>query len=261
MKYTNREDFQQLCRNNVRYNRTRDKKFTRCHDAFWLRMYPKDRAISDNISAHGYWEPWDAMAITNTIYDKRTWTFIDVGANIGYYSMIGAEAGLEVHAFECNPNMIEYISDSAHLNRFSVKIHEVALGDEDGTATLSVNYENLGGASLITQPVVNETFEVEVTTLDKAMSDLNKDFVIKVDVEGYERNVWWGSKDLRNRLNNIWFMEWFNTRWTREEQAEFLREVESTHKLNTTTMSGFIKPATVDQILDMPFATLVFIKR
>lgn len=261
MKYITRQEFEQICRTNIRYHRVEGKKYTRCHDSFWLLMYPGDRAISDNISAFGYWEPWDAMAMSNLLYQRPHYTFIDVGANIGYYSIMAADLGNKVHAFECNPDMIPYIEDSARINNFKIDIHPVALGDSEGTAQLSVNKEHLGGASLIEQPVEDYTITVPITTLDASMHDLDANFIIKVDVEGFERHVWWGAKELREKLDNIWFVEWFNNRWTESDQRAFLEEVSETHKLGVTTHSGHIESRTIDQIVETYFATLVFTKK
>lgn len=260
MKYNSREEFQIICESGLKHTENQGRKFTWCHDSFWLRMYPGDRAISDNIINAGHWEAWDAMAISNVIDDKKDWTFIDVGANIGYYSMLAATAGSKVHAFECNPNLTPYIRDSAYVNQLDIEVHGVALGDKDDTATLSVNFENIGGASLMDLPSTNETHEVQVRTLDGELKDLGANFIIKVDVEGFERNVWWGAKDLRSKYDNIWFMEWFNTRWTRKLQEEFLNEVTQTHSLNVTTTKGSIEPATIESVLDTSFTTLVLKK-
>lgn len=263
MKYENRQQFEHICRTNVRYNRTQNKKYTRCHNSFWLLMYPNDRAISDNISAYGYWEPWDSMAMSNILEDRKDWTFIDVGANIGYYTMMAADIGVDVvHAFECNPKMIPYIRDSVNINKFkNVSIHEIGLGDKDETATLSINHVNFGGASFIKQDNEDSHVVVNVTTMDKRLAELDKPFVAKVDVEGYERQVWWGAKNLRGANDNIWFVEWFNNRWSEIDQRSFLEEVSKTHRLCWTTHKGTIEETSIDKVVQTYFATLVFIKK
>lgn len=262
MKYENRQQFEHICRTNVRYNRTQNKKYTRCHNSFWLLMYPNDRAISDNISAYGYWEPWDSMAMSNLLEDHKDWVFIDVGANIGYYSMMAADIGVDVHAFECNPQMIPYIEDSIKINRFNnVTVHEMGLGDKEETAKLSINNVNFGGASFIQQEHEDSSVIVSVSTMDKQLPELDRPFVAKVDVEGYERNVWWGSKSLRERNDNIWFVEWFNNRWSEADQRSFLGEVSDTHRLCWTTHTGKIEDTTINKIINTYFATLVFIKK
>jgi len=258
MLYESRARFEAICKDAGKVIEDDTGKYAYCNNSFWQKLHPNDVAISDNIERCFYWEPWDAMAISNMLDDHRAWTFLDIGANIGYYSMLGAAIGVETHSFECNPDMIPYIKDSAKKNNFYIDIHDVAIGDTNGLATLSISSENFGGSSLHKLEHEESSIEVQVTTLDNEAQCLNGPFIAKVDVEGYERNVWWGSKCIREKYSNIWFVEWFNSRWSEDEQRAFLEEVSQTHHLRATTYTGHIVPKSIDQIIKMGFATLVF---
>src|SRR6476646_444396 len=62
-------------------------------------------------------------------------TAIDVGANRGYYSWALASVAASVEAFEPNPLLARFAQTK--LGR-RVRLHEVALSDHDGVATLYV---------------------------------------------------------------------------------------------------------------------------
>src|SRR5947209_7000962 len=67
-------------------------------------------------------------------------TFLDVGANVGYYSLLGLDcvggAG-QVHAFEIDPRPLACLRKTVPSECLrNLAVHEVAAGNRDGTATL-----------------------------------------------------------------------------------------------------------------------------
>jgi FkbM family methyltransferase len=133
-------------------------------------------------------------------------TFLDIGANIGLYSIVSAlkvgESG-KVYAFEPQPNLANIIHQNVTLNNFNnIIVHNCALADKNGTLELYFpNPENDGEAtlgSLTSSSVPN--INVDVNTLDelyaKSQSFLKTDYVIKIDVEGAEYSVLQGSREL-----------------------------------------------------------------
>ena len=68
--------------------------------------------------------------------------FLDVGANIGYYSLLASAYNpqISVYAFEPLPNAVKYIEMNVADNGFSkLIVEQVALSDEDGEATFFVS--------------------------------------------------------------------------------------------------------------------------
>ena len=116
---------------------------------------------------------------------------VDVGSNDGPYSFVACAAGRRVVAFEPNPVV------AARLRKdlgSTSQVHEVALSDRSGTSAFFIPFE---GETVITtrgalDPEVHSRYEqrridVAVATLDSF--DLIDVAVIKVDVEGHEREV------------------------------------------------------------------------
>ncbi|HCM09029.1 MAG TPA: hypothetical protein DIC41_11225, partial [Alphaproteobacteria bacterium] len=79
-------------------------------------------------------------------------SFVDIGANVGYYALMAARAGAEkVIAAEPNPELIERFKANVALNGLeqAIDIMPVAIGAEDGTAMLNLKDGDTGGSSIV----------------------------------------------------------------------------------------------------------------
>ena len=126
---------------------------------------------------------------------------IDVGANKGVYAYAMLPHSASVHAFEPNPKLFRMLASWA-TNK--VVLHQVALSDESGPADLLVPIGRRGGysnqgASLSATKVrgAHGVVRVEARRLDD-MAISNVGF-IKIDVEGFEREVLEGAKETLRR--------------------------------------------------------------
>jgi FkbM family methyltransferase len=141
-------------------------------------------------------------------------TGLDVGANIGYMSLVLARSAGprgRVLCFEPNvdviPTLRKNLSDWAALNIAPIEVNTVALSERDGEGSLGfpTDYErNQGVASL---EIGNRGAPVRVCRLDSILSDGAG--VMKVDVEGHEAAVFAGARNLlaANRIRDILFEE------------------------------------------------------
>ena len=124
-------------------------------------------------------------------------TFVDIGANLGFYSLVAKGLGFHTVAVEPEPR------HSAFLKRNSAlfgTVLDVALSDRPGELPLYYNPENPGATSLFAtsmyvkgdQCVPVRTFSDLVTQGD--VGDPKRIRVIKIDVEGLEGQVVEGMK-------------------------------------------------------------------
>lgn len=121
-------------------------------------------------------------------------TFIDIGANIGYYSLMAAHFGASrIYAFEPNPDLAARFRSNADLNSFGAKIQvlEYALGAVSGMSRLSLGKDDLGSSSIIHVQDGNGSIEVAVEPLSEMLGRLRVDRidVMKIDVEGMEDKI------------------------------------------------------------------------
>lgn len=131
---------------------------------------------------------------------------IDVGANLGVYTVALARAGARVEAFEplpaCADLLDAYRGSHAH-------VHRVALGRAPGAASIYVPRADgvaVTGRAGFTPPVGDHSVvPVRVTTLDEF--DFREVALVKVDVEGHEMDVLYGARATLERERPVLLVE------------------------------------------------------
>ena len=115
-------------------------------------------------------------------------TVIDVGANIGIFTMAALDAGAErVIAFE--PDPLAFACLRANVgNDPRVSIHQVMLNDEDGTSSLFLATSR-GDSSMIAPASFQDIIPVISRRLDSLDFVLSDGDVLKVEAEGAEPEV------------------------------------------------------------------------
>ena len=176
-----------------------------------------------------YWDSWGADYEKNEFDDIMNhhitkWDVaLDVGAHVGIWSMRLAEKFKRVYSFEPVPKHIEcwkqnisnFTNEHIEWKNFCT-LNTVALGDENGTATIQVpKTTNSGMASLVqldkTPTPGWENFDnfprmkIEIRTLDSYEFD-QVDF-IKIDVEWFELNVLQGAENTIRKHKPIMYVE------------------------------------------------------
>lgn len=146
--------------------------------------------------SEGFHEPPIAMFLLDFLRDDDL--FVDVGANIGFYSMIAARRGARVIAFEPTERCCETLTKSARLNGLaaSVRTHCIALSDMGGTALFTTSRDNtdmlVDAASEISADDRQRAVQIDVRTLDEMVSG-ERITAIKIDAEGADLKVLGGS--------------------------------------------------------------------
>ena len=73
--------------------------------------------ISKNISINNCWEPNVTSAIIELLSKNNNNIFFDIGANIGYYSLVSSKYCKKVYAFDANSKNIDMLEKSIILNK------------------------------------------------------------------------------------------------------------------------------------------------
>jgi len=110
----------------------------------------------------------------------------DVGAAVGTYSVVAANAGAQVVAFEPVASNYQRLRENAGLNDVGDRIthHGVALSDATGTATFHLSGDEIGEGT----HRINADGKTSVATMRGDAVDPAPD-IIKIDVEGHEAAV------------------------------------------------------------------------
>jgi FkbM family methyltransferase len=141
-------------------------------------------------------------------------TALDIGANIGLYSIFLAElVGTEgkVFAFEPDPVLFEVAIANAQQNEKDgiIKLHNLALGSEAAPGVLYRTSFNSGDNRLKASPAHQDAVAVHIARLDDLLPDVKIDF-IKMDVQGWEAEVLRGMERIlrTNAKLTIYFEYW-----------------------------------------------------
>jgi FkbM family methyltransferase len=124
---------------------------------------------------------------------------VDAGAHVGFWSYYLALAFTRVHAFE--PNELFAQCFERNVRAKHVSLHRVALGETEGSVSLQVDAQNTGATHV--KPGVGG--EVPLRRLDTYRLD-EVDF-LKIDVEGYERQVLEGARETLERCHPVVIVE------------------------------------------------------
>jgi FkbM family methyltransferase len=159
-----------------------------------------DEGVTRPILLHGTFEAAET-ALVRRVVDAGM-TVIDIGANIGYYSVLASRlvgARGRVFALEPEPNNRALLSKNLAENGCrNVSVSSCAVSNRSATAQLYTDKSNFGNPSLEARNVVERAsaVAVETTTLDDFVVREVRgpvDF-IKIDVQGAEGLVLQGAE-------------------------------------------------------------------
>jgi FkbM family methyltransferase len=128
--------------------------------------------------------------------------FIDVGANVGTYTLWAAELGAEVIALEPAADTFGLLLENIALNGYQVTAVRAAAGDHCGTARFT---SDLDAANCL---AADGPVQADLTTIDVLVGDRHVTGM-KVDVEGFEIDVLRGcARALGERRIGLIQLEW-----------------------------------------------------
>ena len=136
-------------------------------------------------------------------------TFLDVGANLGYYTALAARAvgpNGRVLAVEPDPDSFDYLEQTIAANAVgNVQAFPVAASDAPATLPLYISTDNRGDNRLYASGEDRPQVEVAARPLDALLSENKIETVdlIKIDVQGYEPKVIAGLRETITASQNL----------------------------------------------------------
>lgn len=106
-----------------------------------------DRFVSGSIYKTGRWEGRFVSHMIETMRQIPNSTLLDIGGNIGYYTLAAAAAHFSVDTFEPVPTNAAMIQQSIARNGFrTIRLHTTALGNRVGEFGMGTSKDkNQGG--------------------------------------------------------------------------------------------------------------------
>ena len=166
-----------------------------------------------DISRFGFYEEGLTRMILS--YLKPGMTFLDVGANVGYYTLMAAwlvGSDGSVHSFEPTPETYKILQSNA-AKKPNVRLNECAVSYESGTIRFNVYGAHLMGSNSKFETILDSSqrpniepvsYEVAATTIDQYVIEngVRPNF-IKIDAEHSEYDIIQGMHDTLHRHHPV----------------------------------------------------------
>ncbi len=170
---------------------------------FWYRE--DDRYIGQRV-ALGKYEPYLTKLMLGNVNEGDT--VVDVGANIGYDTVLFGKKARKVYAFEPEKINFGILKKNIKENKLkNIKAFKLALGSKKEEKRLFESRENYGDNRLNpSRSPLDRGDLVDVAKLDDVVSE--KVDLIKIDTQGWEPEVIAGAKNLIKKYHPKIFFEW-----------------------------------------------------
>ena len=188
------------------------------------RLYvDRPGGVAALVNAMGEYD-YNNMNLLKIVLTQRPATFVDVGANIGSYTMVASQIpGTQVVSIEPHPVTFTLLKQNARLNgRDNVTCLNIASSQHDSEMRLSDERESSLNRVIGENDSVDKRLHVTSRRLETVCRELSIiPDLIKIDVEGHERAVLDGLGEFKNSPKMI-FVEGGD----RPEIQKWMRESE-----------------------------------
>jgi FkbM family methyltransferase len=183
---------------------------------------PTWSGLAGTLAAVGLHEADELLCVTDLIRPQDC--VVDVGANLGVYTIIAAQRGASVIAFEPTAAARQALERNARLNGLTdrIEISPLALADFNGPARFTSGLDTVNHLVIAGDADAHGS-AVQVATLDAVFRDggtpwrADRVVLIKVDVEGFDQQVLVGASELIDHVKPVLIVEvWGGGRHIRE---------------------------------------------
>jgi FkbM family methyltransferase len=176
-----------------------------------MLLYPRDW-VQSYIFIFNYYEKKESAFIASVLRENDT--FIDIGANVGYYTLLASKIITkgEIYSFEPELENYQRLNKNIELNNLkNVTAVRKACTDKNGMISFSVAGDDNKGMSSIfmLEGFLSHTQEAETVTLDQFVIDnsITKIDLIKMDIEGAELIALKGMANVLQKLKPAMLIE------------------------------------------------------
>lgn len=204
--------------------------------------------IEDLIAGAGGWEIGIVNRLSGLLKDEGL--FLDVGANIGYYTLYMASSfpNMKCIGFEPSPMIYKQFKRNVSENQFNnISAYDYAVGDFCGLTHFHVtgdtHYNRALSAVNYYEHLENDfkKISVKIVTLDSFLNkDLKKNVqIIKIDTQGFEYEVIRGALDIINQSKPIICLE--SHSYSKHNESEIFKLIPDYRIFKIQAWSGEIR--------------------
>ncbi|MCP4668937.1 MAG: FkbM family methyltransferase [Deltaproteobacteria bacterium] len=198
-----------------------------------INLYFFDKGISKDLYIYGKREHLSTDLIISKGLINKGDIVLDLGANIGYYALLESKlvgkTGL-IYAVEPSPKTFQILKENVHLNGIStIKLFNLAMGDFVGKAQMHISkHLNLSRMSHSQLDENNgKTISVDMCTVDEFFKDRTYPDLIRMDVEGYEIQIFRGMREIMAKRSPDIFIELHPTLMSIDDSRELFEILET----------------------------------
>lgn len=171
-----------------------------------FKMLRKTCGDLPSIVLSGKYEELNTKIFSKLI--KEDSIVVDIGAHVGFYTLLARSLGAKVYAFEPEIHHRDGLVENVILNGFNdIIVANRAVSDK--SSIMALHKSNFRGAQYTLYPVSDndECSVVQVVSIDDFFKDIDVMVdVIKADTEGMETSVLMGARNVVSRNDNIKIM-------------------------------------------------------
>lgn len=178
-----------------------------------LYVNSRDIGVALSLIRYGIYEEFETQKFKELLCPDTV--LIDIGANIGYYTIIASNIIKKgkIYAFEPEPNNFQLLVKNIKTNEINNAVAlQNAVSEKTGQMKIYIDEKNLGNHSLSASNVKSNSnfIEIETITLDTFFEfDKTTNIVVKIDTQGAEGLVLKGATKFLRRSNVTIFMEFW----------------------------------------------------
>lgn len=179
---------------------TTPAEYSLCYDA-------RDGGVGHKFLMYGEYEPFATRVVASLLTsESAVW---NIGANLGYYTLLASHLAKRVRAFEPHPDNVQLLIINVALDAaVNVDIEPIALSDESGEISFFESETNSGDHRLIPEDG-RLVRRVKALAAKEAIAAFGLPDTIIMDVQGAEGKIMRSLRDtLRNKSVSILMEFW-----------------------------------------------------
>lgn len=148
--------------------------------------------------------------------NKSSRVIIDAGANIGVFSLFAKKLAPQatIYSFEPSPKTFQFLKYNLEKNSINeIEIYQQALGNRIGKTSLMIGGSALEASNMIfdseflekNKDLFEKSKTISINTIDNFVRERDLKYVdfIKIDTEGYEKQIIEGAKETIKKLSPV----------------------------------------------------------
>lgn len=175
-------------------------------DGFTMGVPAEEWGVAMYLSQVGHFEVGTERFFEMLL--KPGMTVLDLGANLGMFTLRALRAGCKVFSYEPTPRTSEILRQNIKVNGFAESgrsyVMQMAVSDVCGSTKLFKNPKMCGHNSLFGgEEEMQQSVTVETVTLDSQQDLLGPVDIIKMDIEGAEYYALYGMRTLLEKNPHV----------------------------------------------------------